>query len=420
MSEHKKPTVSVVLLAYNHLDYTKLCVENLYRYTTDVDYELITVNNGSSDGTEEFFNSLPNEKKVSFPKNVGVDRAINSGFRLAEGKYTMNLSNDIVPTSRWLKNLVACMESDPKIGMAVPVCNYSSNRQQITLPYRSMEEMQNVADQYNHSNSRFWEDRLRLVTYTCLFRTDTIQKIGGFDEDFNPGSYDDDAISFRIRRLGYRLVLAADTYVHHFGSVTFNNEYFEDNLAVRNRSLFHQKFGVDSWVASEIDDTLVALADCRKTDPVRILGIGSSCGASLLQIKNKYRRWGNSEVRLFYLTTAQETLADLATICEPCVFGSPDDVGRFFSGGGFDLIVVEYDTGALAYPEGFFQQLISMVTENGRILTTVTPETRPRIEAAFKEKGFSACKNINFYFSFGKTPESKPFLKIDSSMSGTD
>lgn len=54
---------SLVVLAYNQLAYTKLCMDSIYKYSNDVDFEVITVNNGSSDGTREYFNSLPNEKK---------------------------------------------------------------------------------------------------------------------------------------------------------------------------------------------------------------------------------------------------------------------------------------------------------------------------------------------------------------------
>jgi len=399
----RPPLVSVVLLAYNHIDFTKKCVESLFQYTKEIDYELITVNNGSEDGTKEYFDSLPNSKKINFPENVGVDKAINAGFRLAEGKYTLNLSNDIVVTSHWLENLVTGMEADEKIAMAVPVCGFSSNNQQVSLQYKSLEEMQRLAEQYNRSNPNLWEERIRLVTYTCLFRTDVQKEIGGFDEDFNPGAYDDDAISFHIRRMGYKLMLASDTYVHHFGSVTFNAEYAKNNLAVRNQALFTQKFGVNSWAAGMIDWNVVNMGNYRRSDEVRILGIGRSCGATLLQIKNMFRKLGTRNAKLFYLSETDGNMADLQSICENCVCASPGDVKHHFGEQLYDLIVVESETDKLENIEQLYEDLCSMLKEDGRIITTAAAGLYTRIEKTLARQSFTMVKStLDYYYAFDK------------------
>lgn len=77
----------------------------------------------------------------------------------------MNVSNDIVVTTRGLDNLLACMD-DARIGMAVPVCNASCNDQQMTLPYSSMDELQRAAAAHNVSNPDLWEERLKLLYQT--------------------------------------------------------------------------------------------------------------------------------------------------------------------------------------------------------------------------------------------------------------
>ncbi len=397
------PVVSIVLLAYNHLDYTKKCVESLYKYTTDVDFELITINNGSTDGTEEFFNALPNTKKISFAENVGVDKAINCGFRIAEGKYTLNLSNDIVATPRWLRNLVACAESDEKIAMVVPVCNFSSNEQIVELAYTTFEQMQQAAELYNISNPALWEERLRLITYTCLFRTDVQKAIGGFDEDFNPGAYDDDAMSFRLRRMGYKLILAKDTYVHHYGSVTFQEEYRKNNLVARNRSLFFSKFGIDAWAATRIDKCIVALADYNREGEVRMLGIGSSCAASLLQIKNIYRSRGVKNVTMHYLSESLNNLPDIATVCDRWMFAAPAEVKIYFGAASYDLIVVESETDKLKNIGTFYKELCGMLKDGGRLVTTAAKQLYPVIEKTLLENGMELFNCIDgYYYAFDK------------------
>ncbi len=402
--EVQSPVVSIVVLAYNHLDYTKQCIDSLFKYTSHIDFELITINNGSTDGTEEYFNSLPNTIKISFPRNVGVDKAINCGFRIAQGKYTLNLSNDIVVTYNWLDNLITCMEADDKIGMVVPVCNASSNNQQVALKYNSMDEMQQRAKEYNVSNPRLWEERLKLVTYTCLFRTEVQKAMGGFDEDFNPGCYDDDAISFRIRRAGYKLVLARDTFVHHFGSITFNVEYTKDNLAQRNRLLFFEKFGVNSWQASYTDFNVLALLNYKPQYDVNILGIGLSYGATLLQIKNICRGYGSQNIRIFYLSEQEKNLTDLKTISEYCIHTETDNLLNYFGSRRYDYIILESESNHLKNIEDLLINLNSLLKEGGQLVCTAADQPLyTRIKDTLFGVGLSNLKNIrDYYLCFSK------------------
>lgn len=399
ISGAENPLVTIVVTAYNHLDYTKLCIGSLLEHTGEIPYRLILINNGSSDGTEEYFCGIPGAVKLSFPENIGVDRAVNWGFRMAEGKYTLNLSNDIVVTSHWLENLVACMESDEKIGMVVPVCGASSNNQQIMLHYDSMEEMQRAAEGYNVGNPNLWEERIKLVTYTCLFRTELQKAIGGFDEAYNPGAYDDDDISFRIRRAGYRLILAKDTYVHHFGSVTFNAEYSKNNLAQRNLSLFYSKFGVHPWQASFIDFNVLNLLEFSGQDPLSLLGIGMSCGATLLQIKNMCRGRGSRKIGLYYLSGRAENMLELGSVCNVCVQAQPEEVETHFGGRAYDYILVENETERLKTPELFFAAAGRLLAQGGQLVYTAASEMlHEQIRTALQGEGLVERRNIRGYY----------------------
>ncbi len=366
-----QPLVSIVVTAYNHLEYTRQCIDCLYQYTSHIPFELIVINNGSTDGTEEYFASLKDAKKITFAQNMGVDTAVNSGFAIARGLYTLNLSNDILVTHRWLDNLLACIQSDPRIGMVVPVCNASSGYQQVNLNYKTLDEMQQMAARYNRvSDPAKWEDRLRLITYTCLFPTHLQKELGGFDEHFNPGGFDDDAMAFRIRRMGYRLVLAGDTFVHHFGSVTFSAEYTKNNLLERNRNLFFQKFGVDAWSVTAVDFHVLSLADSSRKGSIKLLGLGQSCGGTLLQMKNLYRRQGQTDVELYYLAQRESQLPDLQTICRQAACAPVSQLTPLFGGRLYDQIVVESETHGFEDPGAVFVRLKALLAPGGRLIFT--------------------------------------------------
>lgn len=398
------PLVSIVVLAYNHLDYTKLCIESLFKYTSHIDYELITIDNGSTDGTKEFFQSLPNEKKISFDENIGVDKAINYGYRIAEGKFTINVSNDLILTTNWLDNLLICMDSDERIGMVAPVSSYSSNYQQVNLGYKDLDEMQEMAKAFNVSAPEKWEERLRLITYTCLIRTDLQKKLGGFDEAYNPGGFDDDDLCFKVRRMGYKLILATDTFVHHFGSVTFQVEYSKNDILVKNRRLFLERYGVDVWGACFVDFNLLKLAELNKKDPIDILGVGLSCGATLLQLKNRLRAKGCYDTRLWYASEGKKNLRDLQTICEACAYFEDGNPAELYRDQIFDYIIVESDSNKIENCEVFFGGLHKLLKPGGQLIFTIAnPKVFLDIFSVLMPKNLSDMKNVNnYYFSVVK------------------
>ena len=85
--------LSIITLTYNKLKYTKKYVESLFKYTKD--FELIIVDNGSTDGTREYLKSLDNIKLILNDENVGFSKGNNQGLEIAEGEYIAFLNNDI-------------------------------------------------------------------------------------------------------------------------------------------------------------------------------------------------------------------------------------------------------------------------------------------------------------------------------------
>ena len=118
---------SIVVLFYGNQKMTKECLDAIETYTKSRSYELITFDNGSDPETTAWCEGLPHVKKIYYPHNMGSSAAGNLIFTMApyymEGKYLLYVSNDVIVTPRYDEILWRCMESDPRIAMAVPVCN---------------------------------------------------------------------------------------------------------------------------------------------------------------------------------------------------------------------------------------------------------------------------------------------------------
>lgn len=150
------PEITVFVVAYNRLEKTRRCVESILKYTEGIDYELLLVDNGSEDGTLDYFQSVPYLRKrmIRITKNLGSQYALNLAMRLSSGRYFVQVTNDVIVTKNWLSNLLRCVESDPRIGMVTPGSSNISNLQEIPLNFSSYEEMQEKAAAYNQSDPR--------------------------------------------------------------------------------------------------------------------------------------------------------------------------------------------------------------------------------------------------------------------------
>ncbi len=371
--------VSIVVLAYNQLGYTKLCIDSLYIYTSHIDFELITVNNGSSDGTKEYFDSLPNDKKINFDVNVGIEKAMNDALAISEGEYFALINNDIILTENWLDNLLKVLESDPKIGVVVPACNNSSQDQIVFAEYYDTIQLQEFASKYNKSDYKKWEERLTLIMYLLVCRTKELKELGGLDPAYSPYGVDDHDLSFTYRRAGFKLIYARDTYVHHYRSVTLlecGKENGNLNLAPRNIHYFKKKFGINFKYQNGISMPEIVTLDYRvlnrtynKLGKIDMLGIGKTCGNTLLRVKNKLREQEEIQsITLNYYCLSDKFLIDLKTICDKVFLNTLENINLELEDREFDYIHIDEKLENIEHPEELLKSLRNHLKDEGEII----------------------------------------------------
>ncbi len=280
---------SIVILTYNKLEYTKQCIASIRRYTRQENYELIVVDNHSTDGTVEWLEEQQDIRKIYNKDNLGFPKGCNQGIEVAAGDNVLLLNNDTVVTRSWLRNLLKCLYSNPEVGAVGAITNNCSYYQAIQVDYHSMAEMQKFALLNNLSNPAKWERRLKLVGFCLLMKKQVIDKIGLLDERFTPGNFEDDDYSVRIRRAGYELLLCRDVFIHHFGGTSFQDRPAEYTQLLRdNGNKFKEKWGYLPQYSMIIRNEIIDLIDSPVEAPLRVLEVGCACGGTLLRIKHKY------------------------------------------------------------------------------------------------------------------------------------
>ncbi|MFC5702246.1 glycosyltransferase family 2 protein [Cohnella faecalis] len=238
---------SIVIPTYNQLPLLQQCIESISACTR-LPHEIIVVDNGSADGTAAYLQSLGGRVRSRvLDSNRGFAGAINVGMLMAKGTTIVLLNNDTLVTDNWLDNMLACLSSDEKIGMVGPVTNYISGEQQIAVPYSAVKDMPGFARSYNLHDPARWRRTDRLVGFCLLFRRELFEGVGYFDEGFLTGNFEDDDFGVRVRLLGKSLVIAEDTFIHHYGSISMK-ALGEQFMVVNNRN---ESYFSDKWHSPE-------------------------------------------------------------------------------------------------------------------------------------------------------------------------
>lgn len=286
-TDHK---VSMIILTYNQLSYTKLCIESIRKHTAEINYEIIIVDNNSADGTVEWLKKQNDIKTIFEKENVGFPKGCNDGIKIADGDSILLINNDVIVTKNWLKNMLIALYSSSDIGACGAVSNACTNYQTIPVNYKSKEELFSFAEKNNISDPSRWKEKSRLIGFCMIIKREVIEKIGLLDKRFTPGNFEDDDYSYRIRLAGYRLILCNDVFIHHFGSVSFGSDGQKfKHILDENRKKFISKWGFNPEHAAVIRRDIIDFMDDDNDLPIKVLEIGCKTGATLIEIKNKYK-----------------------------------------------------------------------------------------------------------------------------------
>lgn len=241
--------VSIILVTFNGLtETTAPCLDSLFMRTSYPDYEVVVVDNGSTDGTKEYLEELarsePRLRCVLNETNRGFAGGNNDGIQVASGDMLVLLNNDTQVTEGWLDRLTQALAEDDSIGLVGPVSNAVGNEQLIFAPGNEPLEIIEEGVRWTGKSEGDTFETERLGFFCVALRRDVLGRIGLLDEAFGLGFYEDDDFCLRARKAGYRLVCREDVFVYHRGSATFGKvSKTARQLLKRNRWLLEAKHG---------------------------------------------------------------------------------------------------------------------------------------------------------------------------------
>jgi len=241
-----QPVVSVIIPVYGHCDYTLRCLALIADYPPASPFEVIIVDDCSSDGSVEVLRRMQNIRLIDNSENKGFIHSCNIGAGAACGRYLYFLNNDIVVTPGWLDELVRTFHEFPGTGLVGSkllypdgslqeagciiwrdgsACNFG-RRHDASLPV------------YNYAREVDYCSGASIMVPKTLF-----DKLGGFDEHYLPAYCEDADLALKIRDRGYRVIYQPLSMVFHFEGITSGtdtNRGVKAHQVENTKKLFHR------------------------------------------------------------------------------------------------------------------------------------------------------------------------------------
>lgn len=314
--------VGIVIINFNSLNYLKITMESLMVVKTNIPFTIGVIDNGSKTEecvgckrlVEEYQEKYPAQELLFF--DVGKNLGFSGGNNIVI-KYFLQqkdithiclLNSDVIVTDYWLDYLL-----EKNMDVIGPVTNAAGNEQTVQIDYSVNPESNAITTVRGFAEKRHtcYKDYMvesDLVTFfATLFKREVMEAIGLLDEQFYPGSYEDDDYCIRILNANYHIAIARDCFLHHFGSGSFSKLHMNDrkNIGNINRARFEKK-----WNCQWKDRTWKLLESCKQDVDFLLKGERQEWPrqqlmTSLNELEKLMGDWG--EAILFFTTQADNS-----------------------------------------------------------------------------------------------------------------
>lgn len=232
-------SIDIVVPVFNALDDVKLCLQSLARNTDGFRVRVLVVNDGSEEVTSQWLKDYCAGDKIyqliEHEVNRGYTSAVNTGLRASTADYVITQNSDTIVPAGWLKGMVRCMKSDPKIGVVGPLSNAATWQNVPTLRDKSGSfavndlpkghSVETMAQIVASVSNKHYPRTPFLNGFCFMIRRAVIDKVGFMDEENFPIGYgEENDYCIRTTDAGYDLAIADDVFIFHAKSKSFGHE----------------------------------------------------------------------------------------------------------------------------------------------------------------------------------------------------
>jgi len=241
---HAEPhaPISIVIATFGRVERLELCLLSLAACSSPHRFELVVVDDASPnpEAVARAVALVPGATLLRNPENQGFARSLNRAVAEARGQLLLLMNDDVVVTPGWLSELLRVLEQEPRSGLVGPACNDTGDFATVEADYASLSGLLRFAEQ----RPRAVSDVDKLALSCALIRRELFDDVGGLDEGYGRGMFEDDDLCEAVRARGFRVLLAQGAYVHHEAGSSFRRLPSFEYLArfEVNRRRFEKKW----------------------------------------------------------------------------------------------------------------------------------------------------------------------------------
>jgi GT2 family glycosyltransferase len=239
-------STSVVIPLYGGEQDIHACLSGLSD-CLDLLSEVVVVDDASPDAAAEVAAAFPFVTLFRNERNLGFAASCNRGYAASTGETVVFLNSDAVVPRAGMERLLEALRASGTVGAVGPRTNHCAGPQQLEPTYTRIENLGAFAEDFAQREADD-EDVPFLVGFCLACRRSALEEVAeeagkAFDERFGTGMFEDNDLSYRLLRAGYRLRIAQRAYVHHGGSHSLSRAPVDSGELFRhNQILFERKW----------------------------------------------------------------------------------------------------------------------------------------------------------------------------------
>ena len=245
--QHDHPAVSIVIPVYNKWEYTAACLRSLLEVKCKHSFEIIVVDDQSSDETAERLKNIQGLTQLRNEENLGIVGSCNHGAAKARGEFLVLLNNDTQVTEGWLDALIDTFDHEPDAGLVGA---------RLIYPDGTLQESGGIVfsdgSGWNYGRNQDAENPeyhfLREADYcsgACIaLKTSYFHEIGALDERYAPAYYEDTDLAFKVRESGLKVFIQPLAAVIHHEGITSGTD---TSSGTKKYQPINQKKFVERW-----------------------------------------------------------------------------------------------------------------------------------------------------------------------------
>jgi GT2 family glycosyltransferase len=222
-------TLSIVAVVINNLEVNKRFVSSVRQYTKG-NYELILIDNGSTDKKSIKFFKQNADKYFRFDKIISLSKAWNKGIELSEGQYVAITNNDVVVPPNWFAPLKQTLDKNPKAGMVSPITLWLLQGYFQNSLVKKLDKNFKKPYKLQRFKEIVWGEFM-------LFKRKTLEAVGGFSELYERASAEDLEMVFQLYSKRFDIYVDPRVFVYHEGS----RSQTPDIISKKDRSKYWNK-----------------------------------------------------------------------------------------------------------------------------------------------------------------------------------